>query len=269
MNLVSPDEQLKMLDKMIGKAESSLKKAPKGFVIVQLNHGCNQYFYKENQSERSGRYLPKDKEALAAALVQRDYDKAFLAAAYREKKRMLQIKKYGGGRNVSVLFSELSKVYEQAVAGRKRLIKPYLLTNDQFRKQWEDEEYQGSSYPFGTQEIYSEKGERVRSKSEKMIADKLLLMNIPYRYEYPLDIGRRNPVYPDFTILDMKERKSVIYEHFGKMQDSQYAADALNKINDYKKAGFRIGLDFLFTMESQDSPINMRLFEKMITERFL
>ncbi len=269
MNLISIEEQLKMLDKMITKAENSLKKAPKGFVNVECNRGADQYYYKESLSEKRGKYLPKEKRALAAALVQRDYDKAFLAAANKEKRILLQFKKHGGERNISFLYTSLNDVYERAVSGRKKLIKPYLLTNDQFVKEWESVEYQGLQFAVGAQEIFSEKGERVRSKSEKMIADKLFLMKIPYRYEYPLDIGRRNLIYPDFTILDIRERRTVIFEHFGMMQDSQYAYDALNKIRNYQKAGFKVGENFLYTMESQDSPLDMRMFEKMMRDRFL
>ena len=104
--------------------------------------------------------------------------------------------------------------------GRRKLIRPYLLPDEQFVKAWEEEENQDLPFSPGTAEIYSERGERVRSKSEKMIADKLFLMKIPYRYEFPLDIGRIYPVYPDFTLLDIRERRPVIFEHFGMMQDN-------------------------------------------------
>ena len=268
MNLVSIDEQLKMLDKMIAKAENSLKRAPKGIVNVECNRGVDQYFYKESPTERRGKYLTKDSRALAAALVQRDYDKAFLIVARTEKRKLLQTAKYGGERNVSHLYANLSAVYEHSVKGRRKLIKPYFMPDEQFVKNWEEEEYQGIPFTIGMPEIFSEKGERVRSKSEKMIADKLFLMKIPYRYEYPVDIGRVYPVYPDFTILDIRERRQVIFEHFGMMQDNDYACGAMDKIRDYQKAGFQVGVNFLFTMESQDRPLDMREFERMMEARF-
>ena len=51
------------------------------------------------------------------------------------------------------------------------------------------------------QEIYTERGERVRSKSEKIIADKLFLQNIPYHYERPIYLKGFGMVYPDFCCL--------------------------------------------------------------------
>ena len=46
MITVHIDEQLKILDAMIAKAEASLRKGPKGIVNVVRCHGTNQYYYK-------------------------------------------------------------------------------------------------------------------------------------------------------------------------------------------------------------------------------
>ena len=46
-------------------------------------------------------------------------------------------------------------------------------------------------------EILTEKGESVKSKSEKIIADKLNMMNIPYCYEVPLYLKGYGYVKPD------------------------------------------------------------------------
>ena len=51
-------------------------------------------------------------------------------------------------------------------------------------------------------EYYTIKGERVRSKSEKIIADELYRYQIPYKYEFPLTLATHNrniQLYPDFT----------------------------------------------------------------------
>ncbi len=268
MAAVTINQQLKLLDVLIGKAKASLHKAPEGIINAMRAHGRNQYYYKCSPSERPGKYIPKKDKGLAAALIQRDYDREFLAAAAEERAFLLELRKANAERNISFLYDKLSDVYEHLSPARKTLIKPYVLPLDQFIREWESFEYMGLSFSKDTPEIYSERGEKVRSKSEKMIADKLFLMKIPYRYECPLNIGRQLPVYPDFTILDAKERREVIFEHLGMMQDSKYAYDALNKVTDYQKAGYSFGDNFFFTMESTNSPLNMRVFEKMMRERF-
>ncbi len=269
MITVKIDEQLKTLDKLMARAEASLQKRPKGYVNAVRSNGRFQYYFKESASERHGKYMPKADLPLAAALVQKDYDKSFLAAAEEEKRKLLKMKEEGTERSISFLYAALSDVYGQAVEGRRKLIKPYVLPDEQFIKEWKDVKYQGLSFSGDMPEFFSGCGERVRSKSEILIADKLNALGIPYRYEYPLYLGRQNPVYPDFTILDTRERKMVVYEHFGMMQDEKYARDAMNKIKDYEKAGYLIGENFLFTMESSDCPLDMRVFERRMRARFL
>lgn len=267
MITVGTDEQIRILEKLTAKAEASLRKAPEGILNVMHSAGRSQYYYKESPAERPGKYISKKNMKLAAALAQRDYDRDFVAAAAAAKKRILESRKLGAERNISLMYDELSDVFERLSEGRRVLINPYVRPTGQFVSEWESFVYKGLSFSEDAPEIYSERGERVRSKSEKMIADKLLLMKIPYRYECPLNIGRQMPVYPDFMILDVRERKVVIYEHFGMMEDSKYACDALNKIADYEKAGYYVGKDLLFTMESSNCPLNMRLFEKKIRVR--
>lgn len=53
-------------------------------------------------------------------------------------------------------------------------------------EQWVAQEYQGKEFQKGTAVILTQKGERVRSKSEKILADYFYQHNIPYKYEKPL-----------------------------------------------------------------------------------
>lgn len=54
---------------------------------------------------------------------------------------------------------------------RQALVTPVESTWDQLLKMWYEEEYQGKEFKEGTPLILTEKGERVRSKSEKILAD--------------------------------------------------------------------------------------------------
>ena len=59
-----------------------------------------------------------------------------------------------------------------------------------------------------TEELVTNNGEIVRSKSEKIIADLLFMLGIPYVYECPLDTPG-GTIYPDFTILDISTRDAL------------------------------------------------------------
>ncbi len=116
--------------------------------------------------------------------------------------------------------------------------------------------------------IYStDAGERVRSKSEMMIANLLFAMRLPYQYEKPLYLNGKT-VLPDFTILDTKTRTEVYFEHFGLMDQEEYRTAALLKIENYEKAGFMLGKDFLFSFESERVPFDVTLIRKKLCRRF-
>lgn len=113
------------------------------------------------------------------------------------------------------------------------------------------------------QVFVTEKGERVRSKSEKIIADKLYMMGIPYRYEYPLVLNNGVIVYPDFTILRMPRRQEVYLEHFGMMDDMNYVDTTLFKINSYEKNDIYLGVNLFITYETSRQPFNTKKLNEM------
>ena len=63
--------------------------------------------------------------------------------------------------------------------------------------------------------ILTENGERVRSKSEKILADYFYRQNILYKYEKPLYLKGYGTVYPDFTFLSSKTGKEIYWNMRG------------------------------------------------------
>ncbi len=113
-------------------------------------------------------------------------------------------------------------------------------------------------------EIVTEKGEVVRSKSEKILADKLNLMNIPYHYEQPLFLNGYGTIHPDFTVLNKSTRKEYYWEHFGLMDNPEYCEKAIKKIETMQKNGIYIGEKLIVTFETQSHPLNMKIVENTI-----
>ena len=96
--------------------------------------------------------------------------------------------------------------------------------------------------------------EKVRSKSEALIADRLFNAGIPYRYEQRLEFDSDVPgledmhaYYPDFTILDKRTRKIIYWEHLGKLGDPSYCRDNLTKLHDYMRHGIIQGKNLILT----------------------
>lgn len=80
------------------------------------------------------------------------------------------------------------------------------------------------------------RGERVRSKSEVIIADRLDAHGLDYEYEAELinneDGSRR---LPDFTIYDAELGQKVFWEHLGMFQDPAYRQRWERKLEWYRK----------------------------------
>ena len=105
------------------------------------------------------------------------------------------------------------------------MIKPIQPTWEQRLSEWEKEEYKGKTFAENIPVITTAKGERVRSKSEKILADYFYHTGIPYKYEHPVILKRFGIVYPDFTflspILSMQEKRSRRLKHTKKMESFQ------------------------------------------------
>ena len=113
-------------------------------------------------------------------------------------------------------------------------------------------------------EFYTTNGERVRSKSEIIIADLLTKEGIPYRYECPIYLIGIGRIYPDFTVLNIRNRKEFLWEHFGMMDDPVYAENAIHKIRLYEQNGFFPGENLILTYESKKTPINQKILMNLI-----
>ncbi len=79
------------------------------------------------------------------------------------------------------------------------------------------------------------RGQKVRSISELLIAEKLYEYNIPFHYEEELEIGGKT-FAPDFT-FEGADYKCFYLDYFGMMDNEGYARRNLLKLGDYYNAG--------------------------------
>lgn len=120
-------------------------------------------------------------------------------------------------------------------------------------------------------EFYTIKGERVRSKSEKIIADELYRNGIPYKYEMPMELEgwkKKVLIYPDFTVLNKRTGKKWIIEHLGMMDKPAYYENAMQKVSTYEKNGILLGDRLIVLHETSGTPLNTVVLKKYI-EKYL
>lgn len=250
-------EMLGELEDLQKKTEKSLRRAPEGTLNLSTSNGSSQYYHKTQKHEKKGKYIEKRNFKLIQALAQKDYDLRMLKEIELQKKHLQKVRMY-------LPEKCLDEIYSSLPLARKQYVKPYVVSDDEYVKEWLEVEYEGNPYLTKFAVYTTERGEQVRSKSEKIIADKLYAMGMPYRYEYPLFINGFGTIYPDFTILKVSTREEFYFEHFGMMDDPEYSGKAVLKLQTYARNHIYPGKQLLMSFETSKTPLDISYIEKML-----
>lgn len=108
----------------------------------------------------------------------------------------------------------------------------------------------------------TERGEKVRSKSEVIIANMLHNLGLDYRYEFPIEgtnqLGIRRP---DFVFFN-SEHRPVLWEHLGMLHDEQYRERWNAKLTWYEANGFSQGINLFITRDEDDGSLDSQHIRK-------
>ena len=255
-------EEEKGLTLLIIRLEQSLSSAPEGTLRISRNRGTASYYLRTEEGDTNGTYIKKQEEKLAKALAQKDYDMKLLEKVKKRRNRIQGFLRLYEAEQLEDLYTNLSPE-------RQSLVNPYCLPDDAFIKQWEQQTYEGKGFEENVPEILTEKGERVRSKSEKILADKFYMKGIPYHYELPLYLKGYGKIYPDFTLLNCRNRQVYYLEHLGLMDNAEYCEKAIRKITNYMRNGIFPGERLLLTYETSKMPLDMKIVGEMIVKYLL
>lgn len=163
----------------------------------------------------------------------------------------------------------LEEVYESLHQGRKALVPPVIESRKRREAHWQEDAYEGKPLGKDVHVIQTKRGDQVRSKSEKILADMFYDMDVPYRYECPLELSNGLRIYPDFTLLDPEDGGPLYWEHFGRMEDPEYARKAVERINLYAANGYYLGDRLMATFESSNVLPDYTALRAMVKKRFL
>ena len=253
---------------IIREAEQYEGKQIPGSLRISSIKGKARYYHKytDEKGKKHTHYISRGKNAeMITSLAQYSYNKAFLKTAYRQLEAVRSALK-------NIDEDSLANVFLHLHNERKNLITPYVPDDDLFVRNWVDDSYPPGNFSDKDPEIYSENGERVRSKSEKILADKYKMMGIRYKYEKPLYLIDRTQfvtMRPDFTTLNVRKRRQYYHEHLGKMDDPKYVRRNIYKLKLYEKNGILIGDQLFLTFESSDQPLDMNHFELLVKHYLL
>ena len=259
------EQERDYLVKFMPKIEKEISKAPEGSLVTLKARGRypQYYHYMEGDREKgkNGRYLPKKELKFVQRLAQKQYEYEVLECAKKRADAIsVFLKQYQE--------NDIEAIYEKLPEEKKELVIPCIETEETFVNKWK-EKMRGSANEFPKEvEFYTEVGESVRSKSEKILADGFLRMGIPYVYEPELELMDGSRMYPDFALLHKRKRKTIYFEHFGMMDYPEYSIKTIKKLAKYQENGFWFGDNFLCTFETSENPLDMRIVEKMLKHYF-
>ena len=271
------ENRLTQLKKVLAVTEKRLANTPKGHLRVSQKGHNPEFYHITEPGDTHGTYIPHAKLALARRLAQKDYDSRLIKQLKQEiralQKYLAQTK---GGDSCSIggastghdgtPGSALTAIYTKLCPARQSLVTPVTLTDAQYAEQWQAVTWTGLPFSEDSKDYITARRERVRSKSEVIIANTLARHGIPYRYEYPLELKNGHTVHPDFLCLNVRTRAEFYWEHFGLMDEPDYLERTLAKIKDYAESDILPGKNFLFTMESVVCHLSTIQVENLINE---
>jgi len=258
------------IEKEIIRLNRVLGHSPAGQLQVDCKNGPGREQYYIKTTDQKRRYLSKKKDS---QLIVKLGDKWYASIALqRLKKNVTAIKcflKKATG-DIGVYLAD-----EFETRGVPTSEKTSLSKNEKIRR-WKEKRRQDKIVDMEKNRAFYEKykewqvfetfgGDFVRSKSEGTIADILYVNNIPYVYETRLEFGEEQK-YSDFVIYDPYLDREIYYEHFGRLDKEDYIQDTVRKIYLYLSRGFRLGVDFIFTVESQKSPLTTKKICEVLNE---
>ena len=211
------------------------------------------------RERRTDIYLDRSQLPLIHQLAHKKYYEKVLKAGERELEAIDSLMRKGCDPE------EIREIHARFPEETRTFLQPVDLTDREYATEWQKCEWEHKEFREDMPLLLTEKGERVRSKSEILIANALAERGIPYRYEYPLKL-RGMTIHPDFTILRTSHREVWYWEHLGMMDRLDYGNEALERIEAYERAGIYPGKKLILTHETIRKPLNSAIIEEVISE---
>lgn len=284
------EKELKRITALLHRVRQSLAKAPEGVIYVQKEKGYIQYviskpfkrldleYNVEVKYRNRSRIRATFEKALKTCDIQGE---PVVVKYYASKKRdKIEISRFLQKRYNTKMLEILCRIQETLEHSLtilkentidneyltlekdiQEMIIPICPTLDIQINEWNQQiELRGED---ATHREMTIRGDYVISKSEKIIADRLYQLGIPYHYEKSLMVGNK-VVKPDFTILSLKTGQTIYWEHYGMIGNEEYGEGFVWKKNQYLLNGIVEGENLITTVESKSIPLRVETIECLI-----
>ena len=252
------ENQLDFLKGIEKQIQAQLANVPAEILRLSKSNGQLQYYSEANKKRT---YIRKKNIQFAKKLAQRDYNKKLIPYV---RKNIHMIEQFLKGYSPEKCIN----CYSNLPMARKLLVEPFFVDAQSYAKQWQSQKYEPKK-EFPIENFLTTKKERVRSKSEIIIANMLNSKGIPYHYEFPVKINNSLTLYPDFYCLNKRTRQEFYWEHCGKMDNPEYAIRLVQRLGLYAQKNIIVGKNLILTMETREQPLNTKDVERIIQALFV
>lgn len=230
--------------------------------MSRSNNGV-QYYLRTSPKEKSGKYISKSEEKLIKLHLSKRYNKQIINLVEQEIYELRRLIKKS-----SNIFNQIKDIYSESPQEIKSYLTPIDISDEDYINEWMSIPFQEKHKQNLLTTYKTNQGELVRSKSELNIANALYKKGIPYKYECPLTLNNI-VIYPDFTVLDVKNRREVYWEHRGMMDDRDYIKHSVLRLKDYSKSGIVLGKNLIISEESAAYTLGTDEIDRIIKQYFL
>ncbi len=242
-----------------------------GTIVSRFVGGKTRLYHRTEDSKE--KYLKQSDRKLIKELSEKTYLQKLDKAAQREKMQIdkcievLESKQNKAGKDLA----DVDKVYDMLPDYVKENVEPAEISDEAYARKWQSKKYNRRWMKNDEKYYETPRGDKVRSKSEWIIASMLENAGVPYRYEEIVPLDGRVGVFmhPDFTVLNKRTRQVYYWEHCGMMGERDYMENSfMPKMSEYYNFEFFPGDKILLTFESKDHPLDTvdvkRLIDKYL-----
>lgn len=229
--------------------------------LVAKRKGTNLYYYAQEYKDKSMKqyYLGTPEDNIVKRLKVRRFYQNMLKALQKDKELLTRVVRDFIDYSAYEIHKHLPNAYKNL---------PEECFEDetlQKMKEWASQKYERNTFPIPDQPNIARDGTAMRSKGECMWYDDILFEDVPVRIDPTLHLtgksGRTYTMCPDFQFI-CPDGSFLLVEHFGKLDDDNYAAEKMRRIQQYLDCGYVLGDNLIVTSDT----INHTTNELMILE---
>ena len=243
--------------------EAAVLNAPPGKLHMTNYENHTKFYLRKEKTDTTGEYISKSDDSKLKPYLQKYYDEKILKIVNQEIFILEAFLKKSND-----FIKQIQQTYSNLPDETKKYIHPLDMSDEDYKNYWLSIPYERKPIPDYVPFYETKLKERVRSKSEINIANALAEKGIPYKYECPLILKNGTKIHPDFTVLDVRERRVKYWEHRGMMDDKDYAKSAVERIKTLMQNGIFLGRDLIITEETSANPLGTDEIDAIIKKYF-